>query len=74
MAREASNGAGDRELSADAATLLRAAVTRHGKHAGRRIRDVATTIADIEAQGMAGEVSETHMREAVALRGILNAR
>ena len=74
MAREASNGAGDRELSADAATLLRAAVTRHGKHAGRRIRDVATTIADIEAQDMASKVSGTHVREAVALRGILNAR
>ena len=73
-AREANNEGRDRQLSSDAATLLRATVRQHGNASGRRILDIATTIADIEAQGIATQIGETHLREALALRGILNAR
>ena len=60
------------KLSTDAAALLRTSATRHGEHAGARIRAVATTIAQIAATGMAVEVREEHVREATALRGILD--
>ena len=60
------------QLGAEADRLVRAAAARHGEHAATRIRAVATTIAHIEAQGAADRVGETHVREAAALRRILD--
>ena len=59
-------------LSSEAATLLNAAETRHSNQAATRIRAVATTIAHLEARGIASRVGEAHVREATELRGVLD--
>ena len=59
-------------LSSEAAALLSTAKTRHGNQAATRIRAVATTIAHLEARGIATRVGEAHVREATELRGILD--
>ncbi len=68
------NEASDADLTSEAAALLHTAATRYGDDAARRIRAVATTIAHLEAQGRAAQVHEAHVREAAALRGILDDR
>ena len=69
---EANDAGACAELSAEAGALLRTSATRYGGDAARRIRAVATTIAHIEAQGAADRVGEAHVREAAALRRILD--
>ncbi len=71
---EANDAGAHAELSAGAAALLRTSATRYGGDAARRIRAVATPIAHLEAQGIAAQVREAHVREAAALRGILDDR
>ena len=73
-ALEANDAGRPAELSAGAAALLRTSATRYGDDTAWRLRAVATTIAHLDAQGIAARVRETHVREAAALRGILDNR